>query len=189
MRPPQILFQNMLGTASQLLAGVLIYLSLASPTDAEVLHRYSFEGSGKEAIDSISGTHGSILGGARLKELGNIDLDGHDDYVELPPGIISKLGNASFEVWTTWDGPSSSYWERIFDFGRDTSQYLYLSPRISVSPKNARFAITQTGSERKVNGLRYLAYDKKTQHHIVVAYDDDNDTASLFIDGYLQNSN
>ena len=29
----------------------------------------------------------------------------------------------------------------------------------------------------------------KTQHHIVVAYDDDNDTASLFIDGDLQNSN
>ena len=189
MRPPQILFQKMLGTASQSLVGVLTCLSLASPTDAEVLHRYSFEGSGKEAIDSISGAHGSILGGARLKELGNIDLDGHDDYVELPPGIISKLGNASFEVWTTWDGPSSSYWERIFDFGRDTSQYLYLSPRISVSPKNARFAITQTGSERKVNGLRYLAYDKKTQHHIVVAYDDDNDTASLFIDGDLQNSN
>ena len=62
----------MLGTASQLLAGAMTCLSLASLTDAEVLHRYSFEGSGKEAIDSISGAHGSILGGARLKELGYI---------------------------------------------------------------------------------------------------------------------
>ena len=53
MRPPQILFQKMLGTASQSLAGMLTCLSLASLTDAEVLHRYSFEGSGKKQLTAL----------------------------------------------------------------------------------------------------------------------------------------
>ncbi|MDE0820880.1 MAG: lamin tail domain-containing protein, partial [Opitutales bacterium] len=170
------------------LAGLLCCAIPRPDVQGEILHRYSFEGKGSVAEDSIGGNHGSILGGTRLDGSGKVDLDGFDDYIELPPGMISKLKNTSFEVWTTWDGPTTSYWERIFDFGRDTRQYLYLSPRISVSPKKARFAITKTGSERKVNSSIALAGDKKTQYHIVVSYDDDNNSVSLYIDSVLQNS-
>ncbi|MBT6462361.1 MAG: hypothetical protein HOK49_07465 [Opitutae bacterium] len=188
MRIRSILAKQDSTSACLALAGILYCAMPCTDAQGEILHRYSFEGEGTVAIDSIGGNHGSIIGGTRLDGSGQVDLDGFDDYIELPPGIISKFKNTSFEVWTTWDGPTTSYWERIFDFGRDTRQYLYLSPRISVSPKKARFAITKTGSERKVNSSIALAGDKKTQYHMAVSYDDENNIVSLYIDGELQNS-
>ena len=38
------------------------------------------------------------------------------DYLDLPNGIISALGDqATFEIWTTWKAGND--WCRIFDFG------------------------------------------------------------------------
>jgi len=36
-------------------------------------------------------------------------------YVNLPAGIVSRLGDATFEAWLMWEG--SAKWERVFDFG------------------------------------------------------------------------
>lgn len=53
---------------------------------------------------------------------GSITLTGstptatQDQYIQLPGGIISSLGNsATFEAWINWTGGAA--WQRIFDFG------------------------------------------------------------------------
>ena len=61
--------------ACMFLAGWLGCAWLNTSAHADILHRYSFEGEGTVAEDSIGGAHGSINGGARLKGIGEIDLD------------------------------------------------------------------------------------------------------------------
>ena len=69
-----------------LLAGVAIL-------HGGVVHRYSFDGDGKAAIDSIGGKHGTMSGGVTLKGEGFVELDGSNDLIELPAGLVSKLNN------------------------------------------------------------------------------------------------
>lgn len=100
-------------------------------------HRYSFDPNADPAdpnvIDSISGANGILInntGNARYEDgmlvLGNTGSQNSNatppftngDYVDLPNGIISALGNlATIEAWVTWGGPAWNYWQRIFDFG------------------------------------------------------------------------
>jgi hypothetical protein len=80
------------------------------------IHRYDFRGTGTVAADRVSGAHGRIHGGATLDGQGSLLLDGRDDYVDLPNGLISSLNSATFVVWVEWyDGRIC--WQRIFDFG------------------------------------------------------------------------
>ncbi len=52
-----------------------------------------------------------------------LELDGVDDYVWLPPGIAYAQ---TFAAVVNWRGGDS--WQRIFDFGLDTSRYIMLTP-------------------------------------------------------------
>ena len=55
-----------------------------------------------------------------------IDLDGTDDYVTLPAGIASE-SEITIASWFWRDSTAS--WQRLFDFGTGTSEYMFLSPR------------------------------------------------------------
>jgi hypothetical protein len=81
-----------------------------------LIHRYDFSGEGTVLSDLVGGRHGSILGGAGLSGAGTLELDGVDDYVVLPPGMISSLGSVTLVAWFTWR--STRAWERVFDFGQ-----------------------------------------------------------------------
>ena len=79
-------------------------LAGAALLNGGVVHRYSFNGEGKGAIDSIGSKNGSITGGATLKETGYLTLDGVNDQVELPAGLISNLSSTTIEAWVNWKG-------------------------------------------------------------------------------------
>lgn len=81
----------------------------------QLIHRYSFTGTGTQVIDSIAGADGMILGGATLDGAGHMPLDGADDYASLPGGLISGLTSASIVGWLNWAG--GPCWQRLFDFG------------------------------------------------------------------------
>lgn len=54
------------------------------------------------------------------------NLSGASQYVSLPAGA----GNAqTFAAWVKWRGGNA--WQRIFDFGRDTQDWLFLTPKDS----------------------------------------------------------
>ena len=67
-----------------------------------------------------------------------MDLDGTDDFVQLPAAAVFGLTDATFAARFRWDGGSG--WQRVFDFGNGTNQYLFFSP--SSPGGKMRFAIT-----------------------------------------------
>ncbi|MET0391458.1 MAG: LamG-like jellyroll fold domain-containing protein [Polyangiales bacterium] len=78
------------------------------------IHRYDFAGTGDVATDLIGGADGRLRDGARF-EGGGVVLDGADDYVELPPGLLSNLTDVTLLIWLRWDG--GQCWQRVFDIG------------------------------------------------------------------------
>ncbi len=88
------------------------------PAMGSLVHRYSFDGTGTAIVDSVSAANGLLVGGTTLDGSGMLTLDGTDDYVDLPNGMISLLTDATFVTWTQWDGGAG--YERIFDFGTST---------------------------------------------------------------------
>ncbi len=94
--------------------------------------------------DSIGTNHGTITGAVtypagRIDQA--IDLDGSQDYVTLPAGLFN-MEDITVTAWVNWDG--GGYWQRIFDFGNNTSQYMFLTPRSGGG--TLRFAVTTSGN-------------------------------------------
>jgi hypothetical protein len=85
------------------------------PSEASLIHRYRFDGDSTTVIDEVGGQDGVLVGGAALDGTGRLTLDGEDDFVDLPNGLVSGLGDATFVVWTIWDGGAG--FQRVFDFG------------------------------------------------------------------------
>ncbi|HEU5124762.1 MAG TPA: LamG-like jellyroll fold domain-containing protein [Verrucomicrobiae bacterium] len=88
---------------------------------------YSFK---SDAHDENGQYSGLLLNGAQIERdstYGHVlDLDGADQYIWLPPGV----GYAqTFVAVVNWRGGAS--WQRIFDFGTDTSRYVMLTPSSS----------------------------------------------------------
>ena len=72
-----------------------------------------------------------------------ITLDGTNSYLQLPP-TIAQSNAFSFAAWVYWNGGAN--WQRIFDFGDDTSHYLFFTP--SSGSGTLRFAIKNGGAEQ-----------------------------------------
>jgi len=86
------------------------------PSSAHLIHRYSFGGDGTHVVDSVGQADGVLLGGATLDGTGHAALDGQNDYVDLPNGLISHLTDATLIAWLSWGG-GPACWQRVFDFG------------------------------------------------------------------------
>lgn len=91
---------------------------------AVLLHRYDFEGEGTDVLDRVGDAHGTLMGGAVLDGSGGVELNGVSHYVDLPNGLVSGLSSLSVVVWLEWHGalsPGRECWQRIFDFGNNSS--------------------------------------------------------------------
>ena len=117
------------------------------------------EASGTSAADStVNGRHGTLVNGPLhvTGKGGNaVDLDGTNQYVSLPTGVVSTLNNFTIATWVNLDAASS--WSRIFDFGSGTTSYMFLSPANGATG-TVRFAITTSGGggEQQINGTSAL---------------------------------
>jgi hypothetical protein len=72
-----------------------------------------------------------------------VTLDGTNSFIQLPPNVANSAA-FTFAAWVYWNG--GAQWQRIFDFGNDTSHYLFLTP--SSSSGTLRFAINNGGGEQ-----------------------------------------
>lgn len=91
-----------------------------------LISKYNLDGS---AIDSAGSNPGNLNGGAGYiagKSGQAVDLDGVDDYVDLPDPV-GRLRELTVTSWVNWDGGGD--WQRVFDFGSGVDQYLCLTPR------------------------------------------------------------
>ncbi|MCP3920541.1 MAG: LamG domain-containing protein [bacterium] len=166
---------------------------MSGPAQAQLLHRYSFDGSGTVLVDSVGGADGTVLGGATLGGTGTLIFDGVDDYVELPPNLLTGLVDATFEAWVDWGGGVA--WQRIFDFGDSSGgpgnqgnglTYIVLTPEDGTNavPTGAVLAGGTTSIKVYANSATATA----TMVHYAFVFDGANDSMSLYVDGIFQSS-
>lgn len=117
------------------------------PPEGSLLHRYSFNGTGAVATDTVSGADGNIVG-AMLDGNGNVVMTGGSaQYVDLPNGIVSSLTDVTIVAWTTWRGEAA--YPRVFDFGSSDGNYFAVIPKTGFEDQ----AKPGLGAEIKVAGF------------------------------------
>ena len=103
-----------------------------------------------------------------------IALDGTNNYIQLPANIAK--GNAfTFAGWIYWNGGAA--WQRIFDFGSDTTHYLFLTPNSGSG--TLRFAINNGSGEQTVEHAGALAAG--SWQHVAVTLS--NNIAIIYVNG------
>ena len=116
----------------------------ATPTGIPALvARYAFDGNTNDS--SGNANHPIITSGTPSFVAGKygsaMELDGTSQYTMLPANLLASVTNFTIAAWVNWGGGAA--WQRIFDFGNDTTQYMFLTP--SSGSGTLRFAITTNG--------------------------------------------
>ena len=110
--------------SSYVIAVTLLFLSLPIALRAQTLkNEWSFnESSGSTAVDSISSSNITLVGGASLGG-GVLTLPGGaGNYAQFPDGILSTFTNSmTIETWFTDVG--SLTWARVFSIGGSTATF------------------------------------------------------------------
>ena len=146
----------------------------AFTNDWAAVYRFQFDGRDDNneyysLLQNGAGVHYDPL-------LGNVlVLNGTNQYVNLPDGAAN---GCTISTVFNWNGGADG--QHVFDFGRSTNKYAYLTPRQGSTGK-IRFAITAAGSgaERVLDGAGAAAVGAWTQ----VAVTTDGLRGILYING------
>jgi hypothetical protein len=155
-------------------------------------HHYAFDGVGTDVVDLRGGPSGHALGGATL-DGGVLRLDGIDDYVDLPNGILANLTEVSIAIWVRrLGGPG---YTRVFDFGTgslgedplaDAStvgrSYLAATPSTGHTPSGLAVLMSPDGPPNEVVAASDVVLDDQMRLVVVVV---SSATISLFHEGVL----
>ncbi|KAI1375354.1 acetyl-CoA carboxylase [Hypoxylon crocopeplum] len=114
--------------------------------------------------------------------------------------VLGKFGSAlrlngsnptdqlrDFTIATWVNLASTQTWSRLFDFGRDTTVNMFLTPRAGATGNMPRFAITTGGSgeEQQINGNATLPTGQWVHIAVTLA----GSTGTLYIDGQVSGTN
>lgn len=141
------------------------------------------ESSGMTAADASGlSRSATLMNGATFasgKHGNAVSLNGSSQYVALPGGSITGLGDFTIAAWVYLN--SVTAWTRIFDFSADTDRYMFLTPSAG---STVRFAITKFGGngEQQINGPAPLTTG---WHHVAVTLKgtEGSGVGVLYVDG------
>lgn len=103
-----------------------------------------------------------------------LELDGINARVDLPVGVANAR---TFTATVKWDGGGD--WQRIFDFGSDTSHYCFLSPSAGNNGQRPHFSINNGSGAQVINAPNALAPGVWTHFAVTIG-----DTGGvLYVDG------
>jgi len=114
----------------------------------DLVARFNFE---DNTLDSTSNQfHCAPYGGVTyaVGKVGTkaISLNGSTGFLQLPI-YIANHKEMTVATWVYWNGTSGS--QRIFDFGNNSTEYMYLTPKVTLG--GTRFAIKNGGIEQQLN--------------------------------------
>ncbi len=164
----------------------LLSLSLANTARADLAGWWKFdETSGTIAEDSAGSNHATLQGDPQWTD-GQINnaltLDGVDDYVDLPIGsLVASLSDTTIAVWVNYSGQGGA-WQRIFDFGTGTANYIYLCAQdgnglmhAAITANTGVWTDITTGSGALPTGW----------HHVAVTIDGELKILKILLDGEI----
>lgn len=122
-----------------------------------------------DAVVSGTATYSSVSKKSGSKSL---TLDGSTQFVQLPTSV-GNLREMTFCGWV-YASDRSSTWQRFFDFGNGTSQYMFLTP---YSGSDMRFVIKDGGDEQVLSCSRLNI----GWHHVAVTMSENE--VSIYVDG------
>lgn len=163
------------------------------------IHRYTFDGEGDVVADLIGGADGAILGGAILDGGGGLTLDGEDDYVDLPAGLLAGLRDVTVMVWVVRDGEGA--YLRIVDFGLASggedpvegeggvgTSYLVITPSTVFDVRGVSALASDSGVRGEVAIHAEPTLEDGEIHQVAVVFDGAAATLALYLDGALLGS-
>jgi hypothetical protein len=109
---------------------------------------------------------------------GHLVLDGSAGFVALPPNIISNYGGLTIETWATATTPAT--WERLWDFGANTTINMFMSPVAGGTVLRTAFTVGGGGAEQRVN---YPFSLDGARHQYVFTLNGATTTGKIFLDG------
>ena len=129
-----------------LLITLALPIQAAASTDTTLETVYPFDGNANSSDGLANGT----VSGTPVYKDGTvgqaISLDGSTNFVTLPSNhTLSTYDAITLSTWVNWKGGKD--WQRIFDFGTGTTQYMFLTPKTG---NYMRFAIKNGGTEQIV---------------------------------------
>lgn len=153
--------------------------------------RFDFGGSGTEVVDRMGGPSGELRGGATFTGGGSVELDGDDDYVDLPNGLLNSKTSATLLVWVSlFDGPA--YW-RLLDFGTSSegedpvgsavgTTYVAITTETGLDPSGLALLIGHGGASAEDRALTDLNLESP-EVALGVVLDGETQRATLYVDG------
>jgi fibronectin type 3 domain-containing protein len=179
--PPQVGTTYYYVVTAENAAGLGAPSAEASATTSDLRGWWRFdEAIGAVAADS-SGSAGdaAVVGGAvwsagRVE--GALQLDGVDDYVDLPDGVVAGLTEFSISLWTK--PGTNSNWARLFDFGTGTNNFMFLTPK-NGTDGDLRFEIVTGGVTQRIETSTALS--NRGWSHVVVTLK--NGVGILYVNG------
>ncbi len=147
----------------------------------EFITHYTFEQNTNDV--SGKGHHATAVNGPTYvtgKTGSAISLDGTNDHLTLPAGIVSTATDLTIATWIKLDAAST--WSRIFDFGSSTSVNMFLTPKSGIG--TLRFSMNNGGVEQTVD-----TDTLPTGQWVHVAVRLFGDQGSLYVNGELATTN
>ena len=160
-----------------------LFTALVFPAWGKLVLRYDFSGTGTVVKDTANGKDGTIEGGAKLSGDGMLSLDGSNDYIALPAGILSPLSSTTVEAWVKWEDTALREWQNVFYFGNNGNHWMFLSPK---SQGSARFAIASESAEIRANASAPFPVNSAAPMHLAVVMDGELNTAKFYLNGILE---
>lgn len=140
---------------------------------------YTFDGVGTEVVDVRGGPSGRVHGAASLDGSGVLRLEGGDDYVDLPNGILAGLTEVSLAIWVRRLGGGG--YTRIFDIGTSSlgedpplnepatgRSYFAATPATGNVPSGIAVLMSTDGPPNEIAALSDVVLDDRMQLLVVV---------------------
>ncbi len=157
-------------------SGESVEVSASPSGQAAMVARYAFNGNVDDAtLNDNDGEVGSSYQFASGGVDGQTCLVLNQGYATVPSEVVNQ-DQLTVASWVYWNGGSS--WQRIFDFGNGTDEYLFLTP--SSGSGTLRFAMKDGGPEQLVNASS-LPIGQWAHVAVVLG----SGTAQLYVDGVL----